>query len=197
MARGWWRPGGLLLEAAAGLTRRQVRGGPWVPRPRCPVVVFAGPRLGPPGHGRTRHPRSREGRVLPSPLRGAAPAGPPAPRQDQWERLNLKVPPYSPPTPHVHCCHGNAHPETALVPTVHTHTLERELYRQSPGTVRARGGLHPAWRGPGARWVCGNRWGRLEAAPRLLREARAAKPCRVSCGGAGPPPRATFPPLLK
>jgi len=119
-ACGWWRPGGRLLEVAASLTRCQARGGPRAPADLLP-------------HRSVRWPR--EGETSWEPRRGdssprlegagAAPARPPAPRPDQWKHLNLKVPPYAPPTPHVHCRHGNAHRKPLwYLRCIHTYTRE-------------------------------------------------------------------------
>lgn len=53
-------------------------------------------------------PRTTEGGGPPCTWRrpAGAPAQPPA-RQDQWRHLTLKVPPYSPSTPHGHRCPGH------------------------------------------------------------------------------------------
>lgn len=131
-ARQSLRPAGARTSALGGGRRPDQA-------PRAPADL-----LPPPGPPRSVH-RPRAGPSVPwedgpswEPRRGhssprlesarAAPARPPAQRPDQWKRLNLKVPPNSPPTPHVHCCHGNAHPEPTLAPTVWTHTYTRENY---------------------------------------------------------------------
>lgn len=94
----------------------------------------------------------------------------------------------------MHCCHRNAHPETALVPTVHTYIYNRERTIQHgvPAQYEPTEGLHLAHveneprpgleqLDPLRSWgaVCLNRLGRLEVVPQLLKEAWAVTPCHM------------------